>query len=457
MNILIKFRKSVMLFIKAMIIASLTFSFIDIWVNHYPDAMLYRNGNYLIVFSFVLLLGIFCANFGAFKIGIYRIHEVIYYFSISLTFTNFFTYLELSLIARYLLNPIPLILGTVFQVIIISVGAYCANTVYFTLYKPRRMLAVFGDDEGFKLLNKMSAIPLRFKIEQGVNSNTTPLTDIKKLIDKYECVIICNVDKNIQQDIFLYCYANQKRTYLLPSITDIVINTSYDILISDTPVLMSRNRGLTSEQRIIKRIMDTVISFVLLIISSPVMLITAVAIKINDGGPVFFKQNRVTRNGRIFNILKFRSMVEDADKTGSHSTEENDKRITKIGRIIRPLRIDELPQLINVLKGDMSMVGPRPERVENVYEYSSRYPEFDLRHRVKAGITGFAQVYGKYNTTPKDKLNMDLFYIETYSPLQDIKLITLTLKTVFTKSSTEGFSETETAEIKKSKSITPKN
>lgn len=452
MKFLIKFRKSVMLLVKAMIIAAVTFLFIDIWVNHYPDAMLYRNGNYLIIFSFVLMFGIFSSNFGALKIGIYRIHEIIYYFSISLIFTNLFTYLELSLIARYLLNPIPLLLGTVFQIILVSIGSYCANTVYFMLYKARRMLAVFGNDEGFKLINKMGAIPLRFKIEQGVNANTTAIEEIKRLIDKYECVIICNVDKNIQQEIFLYCYTNQKRTYLLPSITDIIINNSYEIQISDTPVLMSRNRGLNTEQRITKRLMDIIISSLLLIITLPIMIITAFAVKFCDGGPILFKQNRVTQNGRIFNILKFRSMIVDADKNGSNTTEDGDKRITKIGKLIRPLRIDELPQLINVLKGDMSMVGPRPERVENVYEYSSHYPEFDLRHRVKAGITGFAQIYGKYNTSPKDKLNMDLFYIETYSPLQDIKLLTLTLKTVFTKSSTEGF-ESDSESSPKSKSI----
>lgn len=457
MGLLIKFRKSVMLLIKAMIILAVTFSFINVWVNYYPDAMLYRNGNYLIVFSFVLLFSIFSSNFGAFKIGIYRIHEIIYYFSISLIFANVFTYLELSLIAKYLLSPLPLVIGTVFQIIIICIGSYCANTVYFLLYKARKMLAVFGDDEGFKLINKMAAIPLRFKIEQGVNANTTSVEEIKRLIDKYECVIICNVDKNIQQQIFLYCYANQKRTYLLPTITDIIINNSYEIQISDIPVLMSRNRGLTTEQRITKRLMDIIISLIFIIVGLPIMLITAIAVKLCDGGPIFFKQNRVTQNGKIFNILKFRSMIVNADKDGSNKTLSNDDRITKVGRIIRPLRIDELPQLINVIKGDMSLVGPRPERVENVYYYSSDYPEFDLRHRVKTGITGFAQIYGKYNTSPKDKLNMDLFYIETYSPLQDIKLLTLTLKTIFTKNSTEGFENDSNSEPQKSKSIELKN
>ncbi len=440
MKFLMKYRKSVMFFIKALIIAAISFGFYNVWINYYPDAMLHRNGNYLIFFSFVLLLWIFASNFGAFKLGIYRIHEIVYYFIISVLFTDVFTFLELSLIAKYILDPIPLAIALVYQVVVICFGSYFATSVYFHLYKPRRMLAIFGDEEDLRLINKMRDIPKRFNIEQGVNVNTTSMEEIKHLIDKFDCVIICNVENNIENEIFLYCYSNQKRTYLLPSITDMVISNSYEIQISDIPVLLNRNRGLTDEQRIIKRIMDILISGILLICSSPIMLAIAVAVKLQDKGPVFYRQNRVTIDGKIFNVLKFRSMIVDADKEkGITITKSDDDRITKVGKVIRALRIDELPQLINVLKGDMSMVGPRPESVANVYTYSKAYPEFDLRHRVKAGLTGHAQIYGKHNTTPKNKLNMDIYYIETYTPLQDIKILALTLKTMFTKSSNEGF------------------
>lgn len=441
MKFFIKFRKSIMLTVKAMIIASVTFSFVDIWVNHYPDAMLYRNGNYLITFAFVMLLVVFSSAFKAFRIGIYPVHEIIYYFTISLVFTNLFTYFELSLIAEYLLNPLPLIMGLIYQILIISIGSFCANAIYYMLYKARTLLAIFSDEVGFKLINQMYAIPNRFKIEQGININNTSIEEIKRLIDKYEGVVICNVPANIENEIMLYCYAKLKRTYLLPSITDVIISNSYEIQIGDIPVLMSRNRGLTYEQTIIKRTVDILFSIILIVLTSPIMLITAIAIKIQDGGPILFKQNRVTRNGRIFNVLKFRSMIVGADTNikGVKHTEDNDSRITPIGKILRRLRIDELPQLFNVLIGDMSLVGPRPENAENVYEYSKKFPEFELRHRVKTGITGFAQIYGKHNTTPENKLKMDLIYIETYSLLQDLKLMILTLKTVFTKSSTEGF------------------
>lgn len=449
MNNLINFRKTVMRLIKILIIASITFSFIQTWVTNYTSSLFSRNGNYVVIFSFVFILFIFCSLYGAFKIGIYRIHELIYSFSLSILLTNFLMYLELSLIAREMVAVPPLLINVIFQIIIAFIGCACANTVYFKLYPARRLVAVFGDDAtGFKLINRMSHIPERFKIERGINANSTSIEDIKKAIFPYDGVIICDIDKNIEKQIYAYCYANQKRIYMLPAITDIIINHSYEIQIGDTPVIMSRNRGLTTEQLILKRVMDIIISALALLITSPFMLIAAIAIKLDDGGPIFFKQNRITKDGKIFNVLKFRSMIVDADKDGAKKAEVGDNRITKVGKVIRACRLDELPQLINVLKGDMSLVGPRPERIENVYEYSNAYPEFELRHKVKGGITGYAQLYGKYNTSPKDKLNMDLIYIETYSIIQDIKLLILTIKILFMKESTEGFDASANANVK---------
>jgi exopolysaccharide biosynthesis polyprenyl glycosylphosphotransferase len=212
--------------------------------------------------------------------------------------------------------------------------------------------------------------------------------------------------------------------------------------------MMCRNRGLRLEQEFIKRTLDITVAVIGIVLTSPIMLITALAIKICDGGPVFFKQNRVTKGGKIFNVLKFRSMIVDADKDGAKKAESGDDRITPVGKIIRPVRIDELPQFFNILFGDMSLVGPRPERVENVYEYTKMYPDFNLRHRVKGGLTGYAQIYGKYNTTPEDKLKMDLIYIEQYSIFLDIKLLLMTIKILFMKESTEGFDAKANANVK---------
>ena len=172
--------------------------------------------------------------------------------------------------------------------------------------------------------------------------------------------------------------------------------------------------------------------------------VAAIAIHKYDGGPVFFRQKRCTRNGRVFEILKFRSMIVDAEKDGkARLATENDDRITPVGHFIRKTRIDELPQFFNILKGDMSFVGPRPERPEIVAEYEKEFPEFDLRMKVKAGLTGYAQVYGKYNTTAYDKLKLDLIYVQKYSLLMDLRLIFMTVKVIFMKESTEGLDDGE--------------
>ena len=187
---------------------------------------------------------------------------------------------------------------------------------------------------------------------------------------------------------------------------------------------------------------DIIISSLALIITSPIMLVIAVAIKLYDGGPVFFRQDRCTINGKVFSIHKFRSMIENAEKEGEViPTTEDDKRVTPIGKFIRKTRLDELPQFIDILKGDMSVVGPRPERVEHVRQYTAEIPEFEYRLKVKGGLTGYAQIYGKYNTSAYDKLKLDLMYIQNYSILLDLKLIIMTGKIIFMKESTEGFEE----------------
>lgn len=454
MKNLVMLRKSIMLFIKMMIVAAVTVGFIQVWITGYEESLFSNKGNYVVILSFVLLFTVFSSLYGAFKIGISRIHEIIYSFSLATVFTNAIMYLELSLIARELVAIPPILIGIAYQIVVVAICSFCANTIYFKLYPPRRVVAVFGDDiSGFDLIQKMGKISERFQIERGLNVNTTDLEEIKRQIDKYEAVVICGIDKNLQKKIISYCYTHEKRTYLLPDITDIIISNSYNIQISDTPVLMSRNRGLTLEQRIIKRIMDLVVSIIAIIITSPFMLICAIAIKLDDGGPILFKQNRITINGKIFNVLKFRSMIVNADKDGAKKAVNDDDRITRVGKIIRACRMDELPQLFNILRGDMSLVGPRPERIENVYEYSKKYPEFELRHRVKGGLTGFAQLYGKYNTSPEDKLHMDLIYVETYSLLLDLKLLILTFKVLFMRESTEGFDEKANENVRASESL----
>ena len=246
--------------------------------------------------------------------------------------------------------------------------------------------------------------------------------------------------------------------YMMPKIPDIMIQGSAQLNLFDTPILLTREYAMTIEQRFLKRFIDVICSLILLIMASPFMIVTAIVIKAYDGGPVLYKQVRCTRDMREFQILKFRSMRTDAEKDGvARLASKNDSRITPIGKFIRKVRIDELPQLFNILKGEMSFIGPRPERPEIIRQYQEDMPEFMFRTKVKAGLAGYAQVYGKYNTTPYDKLKLDLFYIENYSVWLDLKLMLLTIKILFQPDSTEGVDENQTTAIKdaeKSKSPT---
>ncbi len=449
MNILMKFRKTIMFMVKVAIVAAMTLGFVSMWYNNYEDSVYSVGSNYIVIGSYVLTLTLFAELYGAFKIGVNRLHEVAYSLCLAAVFTNVILYFELCLLAREMINLVPYIICFIYQLVVAILCTSCANTIYFLLYPARRMLAIFADDEeGTAIIRKVSKIPERFNIEKGVSVNRRTVEEIKELINDYEAVLLCDVEKGKKAELLRYCYAKSKRTYVLPSSDDVIIRNSDQIQIFDTPIMMCKNRGLRLEQEFVKRAMDIFVSVVGIVLTSPIMLAVAAAIKLYDKGPIFFKQNRVTKDGRIFNVLKFRSMIVDADKDGAKKAENNDDRITPVGKIIRPFRIDELPQFFNILFGDMSLVGPRPERVENVYEYTEKYPDFNLRHRVKGGLTGYAQIYGKYNTSPEDKLKMDLIYIEQYSIFLDFKLILMTIKILFMKESTEGFDAKANAHLK---------
>ena len=246
-----------------------------------------------------------------------------------------------------------------------------------------------------------------------------------------------------------YCAEENVRGFFLPHIGDVIMSGAEHIKSFTTPVLSVRRATKSFEYLVVKRLFDTVASGLGLIILSPFMLLTAILIKAYDGGPVFYKQVRLTKDGKQFKIIKFRSMRVDAEKDGVArlSTGDKDPRITPVGRFIRACRLDELPQLINILRGDMSIVGPRPERPEIAAEYEKFLPDFKLRLQVKAGLTGYAQVYGKYNTNPYEKLEFDLLYINQMNLLTDLELMFNTFRILFSRESTEGVSEGSTTAI----------
>ena len=328
----------------------------------------------------------------------------------------------------------------VVQSTVLSVLVVIMIRVYRRIFPPLVLLEIFGKKHNC-LHEKINGLTYKYKIKKSV-----PYKDAQLIIRNegynFDAVIINDIPAKAENQILKLCFERGIRVYLTPKISDFIIRSAEDLNLIDTPLFLIRNITLKRYQIVAKRFFDIIISGVALIITSPILLITSLAIKLEDKGPIFFIQERCTLNGKTFMMIKFRTMIVDAEKDGKpQPAKANDDRITKVGSLIRPTRIDELPQLFNILKGEMSIVGPRPERVEHVEKYSKDIPEFSLRHKVKGGLTGLAQVYGKYNTSALDKLKMDLNYILNYSLLLDIQIIFETIKILFQKESTEGFYE----------------
>lgn len=260
---------------------------------------------------------------------------------------------------------------------------------------------------------------------------------MRRLKDMDEVFISASVPAEIKADIIRRCMGGRQVIYVVPHLFEISLINADIMQLDDIPAFMVGKLGLTVEQAFVKRIEDIIISLLMIIITSPLMLIVSILIKATSKGPVFFIQERLTKNNRSFNLIKFRTMRTDAEAlTGPVLSEENDPRVTKLGKILRKTRIDELPQFFNVIKGDMSVVGPRPERPFFVEQFIHDMPEYEHRFSVKAGITGYAQIFGNYGTSPEDKLRYDLLYIRNYSLLLDIKLIFQTIRVIFTPGST---------------------
>ena len=404
------------------------------------------NGKYVLAGIYGLLTMVLFINFDAFKFGYLKKVDLFLSQVLALFFVNFITYWQLGLIATFVLplGPIALIMGIDIVLALFFTGVY--SSLYHRLYTPKNMVMVYGNRESVALKFKMETRKDKYKLGKLISAEEG-FDKICQQLSDYDAVVINGVEGQLRNDLLKFCYRRAIRTYVAPKISDIIVRGASEINLFDTPLLLVRGRALSYPQRIVKRAFDLVVCSIALICASPFMLIIAAAIKMEDGGPVFFKQKRATYDGKTFDILKFRSMIVDAEKYGhSIPATEKDPRITKVGNVIRAIRFDELPQLLNIIKGDMSIVGPRPERVEHMEAYGKEVPEFDFRLKVKGGLTGYAQIYGKYNTSPYDKLRMDLMYVENYSFFNDLKLILMTLRILLKKESTEGFDKAEELE-----------
>jgi len=434
-------------------IVLLALIFYIVWRNGYPEHLFHNfehRGKFVLIGLYGLILWIILRLSEGFKFGYYKLMDVLISQWVALVIANFITYWQMALIANGMISVRPFLLMTAIQIAFSSICCIVFNWIYDRMHDQTRMIMIYGTENALQLQQKTNMRLSSYHVDEAVyvEENIEALYD---MLDGYDAVLINDVPPRRRNKILKYCYSHNKEVYIVPKISDIVIRGAEDFTLLDTPIITIKTGGLTMSQRIIKRAFDILLSVIALIPASVIILIVAIAIKIEDHGPVFFVQKRVTRDGKVFGLLKLRSMVVGADKHGVNPTVDNDARITKVGRFIRPTRIDELPQLFNILSGKMSIVGPRPERVEHVKKYSEAIPEFVFREKVKAGLTGYAQIYGRYNTTAYDKIRLDLTYIQNYSLILDIKLIIRTLRVLFQKESTEGFEEDQAEFIRSQK------
>jgi len=400
---------------------------------------------FLVGLFFCVVYWIFAKLYQAHKIGIHRLIELTYFQMLSFGIADAALFIE-SVIWFHGFERLKIwtyIVGFLTQMSAIVLVTFMCNRLHMKFDSPRKVLIIYGNEKYRTLVKKMKAKKKRYEIVACLPEDSD-MEEMKSLIRDCESIYVYEVKENIRKELVWFCDHIKKDVYLTRTTEELLL-MGYDVSHTfDTPFIRTKHVPVKWYYPFLKRTGDIICSALALIVLSPLFLVVAIMIKAHDGGPVFFLQERVTKNHKRFWIYKFRSMVVDAEKDGMRRATSRDSRITPIGRFIRATRIDELPQLLNIIRGDMSIVGPRPERWELDQAYTEQIPEFSNRLKVQAGLTGYAQVFGKYNTTPEDKLKLDLLYINQRSVLLDLKLILYTIKILFTPESTEGFEKDET-------------
>lgn len=444
------FKRLINLALSALCLALETGIFAFHWLADFQYSVVesLRNFGYkghIVEIAFYGLILLFLSTmYGGMRLGYLRNFELIFSQLFATVLALMFIYVELSIMAHQPFVPKVFIMMLMEQTITVIIYTNIANKIYRSIFPPRKLLLIHGERPIEDIYNKFESRKDKYIIAKTLCMREGMERVCQEILHSYEkgecnAVVVWDVSTAERNQVLKFCYSRSIRIYTMPKITDIILAGAEELHIFDSPLLLTREYSLSMEQRFIKRFIDIACSLILLVVTSPIMLLTAIAIKLYDGGPVLYKQVRCTRDQKEFYIMKFRSMRTDAEKDGvARLAQKNDSRITPIGKFIRKCRIDELPQLVNILRGDMSFIGPRPERPEIIKQYVEIMPEFEYRTKVKAGLAGFAQVYGKYNTTPYDKLKLDLIYIEQYSVWLDLKLMLLTLKVLFWPDSTEG-------------------
>lgn len=443
-----KVRHSLVLRIAKMIDAiMITVPFVLCWYLYYAervDTPFYAKGNWLMVALYFLLYITFGRVYDAFRISMNRISEIIYSQALAFLVSDGIMYIVIWLLSKHLPNVLPGCAAIAGQLILGTIWALLAHRWYFTVFPPRRTAIIYDMRKGMTDLIESYGLNTKFDVQMTEHVEKC-VVDLS-ILHGFQTVFLSGIHSHERNIIIKYCVANDIDVFVIPRVGDVLMSAADHMHMFHLPMLHLRRYNVNPEYLFMKRLLDIILSGIALVILSPVMLVVAIAIKKTDGGPVFYKQVRLTKDGKTFEILKFRSMRVDAERDGVArlSTGEKDDRVTPVGRVIRACRLDELPQLINILTGDMTIVGPRAERPEIAAKYEEHLPEFALRLQGKAGLTGYAQVYGKYNTTPYDKLQMDLMYLAHPSIIEDFKIMFATVKILFMPESTEGVEDGQT-------------
>ncbi len=438
-----KFSNSILFLIKALLYSGTFFILFGLMGIENRQVRVLSRTSVIMTAFFLLSLFFFTNIYGGFDPERRHRKTILQGMGLSVLFSSLFTYLIFLIMnvneangLRFRFQSLgfmvlALFLNSVFVWLMVGLGA----AFYNWISPPVMALVIAADEkEGERVAGTVTAFRHRFSDVRVIRYDSE---EVRSGIREAGMVFFYDVPQGERAELVNYCYKHMIPVSLNPDISDIVEMTAEERMMGDMPFLFHYSDKMNFEQRVVKRLMDLILSVILLVITSPIFIVAAVMIKAEDGGPVFFRQKRATIRGRVFEIIKFRTMKENVENV---SVQKDDDRITGAGRVLRKYRIDELPQLFNIIKGDMSLVGPRPEMLENVSEYEKEMPEFRFRLRMKAGLTGLAQVMGRYNTSSRDKLVLDLLYIERFSILLDIKIIFQTLMVFFNaEDSTEGF------------------
>lgn len=422
-----------------------TLLLIWVWDRFYNDAMpvpIYFRGYYVLALFYWSLLFICTKALKGRDIGDVRLLDTIISQSVALLLGNTAGYFPLCLLSYRIIDPRYLLLMTLTQLGVIVLWCFLCTRIFFYLFRPLELLLIGSAEQRRQLRKKLVRYRERYHICAELD-DTASREEIFVALHNCHAVMLDSEDRELRDWISTECFRHNLFYFLVPDLQDVILHASKRLHLVDTPLLRTDSHRITASDLFVKRIMDIAVAALGLLLSSPFLLLAGLAIKLEDGGSVFFLQERLTKDGKVFRIVKLRTMVTDAEKYGQKLAEKDDPRITKVGAVLRKTRLDELPQLWNVLVGDMTLVGPRPECPSIAEEYEKTLPEFRYRLKVKAGITGMAQVYGSYDTSPRDKLLMDIMYIEEYTFSLDITLLLLTVRTLFLTEKTEGVEKEE--------------